>query len=159
VAGRRKTRRAAFADRPDVWKLHPDRNRWQPERFAVFFDGAIGGGGAVVAELRDTGELIACSRWYEVDVENRTCAIGYTVIARPHWGDGTNAELKQHMLDHSFTWAETVFFHVAAMNLRSCRAVEKLGATCIFEAPRVMAGIEVPYRHYRLERDVWRARD
>jgi RimJ/RimL family protein N-acetyltransferase len=140
---------------PRLWEQHPDRLRWQPDRFAVFFDGALASGGALLALRHDTGEVVACSRWYEVEPEAEACAIGYTVIRYDRWGDGTNAELKRLMLDHSFTGAHTVWFHVAVQNHRSCRAVEKLGAVCTLEAAREMAGIEVPYRHYRLDRAVW----
>jgi RimJ/RimL family protein N-acetyltransferase len=143
---------------PRLWEQHPDRLRWLPDRFAVFFDGALASGGALLALHRETEEVVACSRWYEVDPDTRSCAIGYTVIRYERWGDGTNAALKRLMLDHSFTGAQTVWFHVAVQNHRSCRAVEKLGAICTLEAPRTMAGIEVPYRNYRLDRDVWLAR-
>lgn len=148
----------AIAGDPRVWEQHPDRLRWQPDRFALFFDGALAGGSALLALDRATNEVVACSRWYEVNPDARTCAIGYTVVRYDRWGDGTNAELKRLMLDHSFAAADAVIFHVATQNSRSCRAVEKLGAVCTHEAPIAMAGIEVPYRHYRLDREVWQGR-
>jgi hypothetical protein len=62
------------------------------------------------------------------------------------------------MRDHSFA-AAAVIFHVAVRNNRSCRAVDDPGAICTHAALIAMAGIEVRYRYYRLERDVWQGRD
>lgn len=34
------------ASDPEIWKQHPNKDRWKKEVFAVFFDGAIKSGGA-----------------------------------------------------------------------------------------------------------------
>jgi N-acetyltransferase len=54
--------------------------------------------------------------------------IGWTFLDRAHWGGAYNAEMKRLMLAHAFTFAERVMFRVGATNLRSRRAVEKIGA-------------------------------
>ena len=49
-------------------------------------------------------------------------SIGYTFLARSHWGGATNAEMKRLMLRHAFTDVQEVLFMIAERNLRSRRA-------------------------------------
>jgi RimJ/RimL family protein N-acetyltransferase len=81
-----------------------------------------------------SGDLIGCSRYYELD-EPRSVCIGYTFIARRTWGLGYNRALKTLMLDHAFRFVERAVFHVGAHNMRSRRAMEKLGGRLAGEAP------------------------
>ncbi len=53
--------------------------------------------------------------------------IGYTFLARSHWGGAYNLEMKELMLRHAFGFVDRVVFTVAPENLRSQRAVEKIG--------------------------------
>ena len=73
--------------------------------------------------------------------------IGYTFLARSHWGGTANAQMKRLMLHHAFTDVPAVLFTVAERNLRSRRAVEKLGAELAGaeDAPR-WGQIHVMYR-------------
>jgi RimJ/RimL family protein N-acetyltransferase len=54
--------------------------------------------------------------------------IGWTFLARSYWGGVYNGELKRLMVDHAFRFVSCVVFLVHPQNLRSQRAVEKLGA-------------------------------
>jgi len=119
----------AVASDPAIWAMHPESTRWQREVFQRFTDGALASGGGLVVLRRDTGALIGASRYYEWQPEARSVVVGFTFLACAHWGDGTNGELKRLMLDHAFTFVDTVWFHVGDANWRSRRAVEKLGAT------------------------------
>jgi RimJ/RimL family protein N-acetyltransferase len=118
----------ALAADPELWAQHPEPNRWQRPVFQRFADGALASGGGLVVEDRESGALIGASRYYGWDPAARSVVIGYTFLIRARWGGGTNAELKRLMIDHAFTFADEVWFHVGLMNLRSRRAVEKLGA-------------------------------
>jgi len=53
--------------------------------------------------------------------------IGYTFLARDLWGGSFNRELKTLMLEHAFRFVETVLFHVGERNVRSRKAMEKIG--------------------------------
>ena len=44
-----------------------------------------------------------------------------------YWGGPTNRALKTLMLEHAFRSVDRVIFHVGAGNLRSRKAMEKLG--------------------------------
>jgi RimJ/RimL family protein N-acetyltransferase len=142
----------AVASDPAIWAMHPESTRWQRAVFQRFADGALASGGGLVVERRDTGTLIGASRYYDWEPRTRSIVVGFTFLARAHWGDGTNAELKRLMLDHAFTFADAVWFHVGEHNLRSRRAVEKLGATL---ARTVVSDAGAVSVHYRLSRDVW----
>lgn len=76
---------------------------------------------------RHSGKIVGSSRYYELNEEKREVAIGYTFLSREKWGGSANKELKQLMLAHAFQWVDTVWFHVAGSNIRSQRAMEKIG--------------------------------
>ncbi|MBU6366593.1 MAG: GNAT family N-acetyltransferase [Gemmatimonadetes bacterium] len=142
----------AAANDPELWAQHPEPTRWQRPVFEKYFAGALACGTAVVAEERATGRLVGCSRYYDLDPAARSVAIGYTFVARSHWGGGTNGEFKALMLAHAFAHVDTVWLHIGRENWRSRRAAEKIGAVLDREGEREANGVMVPYCWYRLDR-------
>lgn len=118
----------AVAADPLLWEQHPDRERWREDGFRAYFDDHLASGGALAVVDRATGTLIGASRYDNYDSEASEVEIGWTFLARPYWGGAYNADLKRVMLAHAFQSVVTVVFLVGAHNLRSRRAVEKLGA-------------------------------
>jgi len=53
--------------------------------------------------------------------------IGWTFLARSHWGGRANRQVKRLMLDHAFTFVDTVIFWVGDQNWRSQGAMTKIG--------------------------------
>ncbi len=53
--------------------------------------------------------------------------IGWTFLARSHWGGVYNSEMKQLIIRHAFRFVSHVIFVVGPKNLRSQKAVEKIG--------------------------------
>jgi predicted acetyltransferase len=53
--------------------------------------------------------------------------IGYTFIARECWGSTYNREIKHLMMTHIYQWVDNIFFTVGQKNMRSRKAVEKIG--------------------------------
>ncbi len=126
VAGDFEALHAAAAD-PLIWEQHPDPLRYQRDVFmSNVFEGALKQG-ALVIEDKATGLVIGTSRFYHWQPETREVAIGFTFLARSHWGGSTNGELKALMLAHAFQRADTVWFHIAVDNWRSRKAMEKIG--------------------------------
>jgi RimJ/RimL family protein N-acetyltransferase len=117
----------AVASDPEIWKLHPVSNRYTEPVFREFFDSAIASEMALVFVDRKTGALIGSSRYFGHDPGLSEIEIGWTFITRDHWGGITNREVKRLMLDHAFTFVDTVIFWVGETNWRSQRAVEKIG--------------------------------
>ena len=118
----------AVASDPLLWEQHPARRRFERPVFEQWFADALVQHALVVEELT-TRRVIGSSRYYHWDSALREVAIGFTFIGRDHWGGTTNAELKRVMLDLAFRYADTVWFHVAPENMRSRKAVEKIGGT------------------------------
>ena len=73
------------------------------------------------------GRVIGSSRFHGYDKEKSEVEIGWTFLARSHWGGAYNREMKQLMLRHAFQFVNRVIFLVGAQNLRSQKAMEKIG--------------------------------
>ena len=112
---------------PLIWEQHPDNDRYQKDVFTAFFREALDSGGALVAIDRADGQIIGSSRFHGYDPEASEIEIGWTFLARSHWGGRYNGEMKRLMLRHAFQFVENVIFMVGPRNLRSQRAVEKIG--------------------------------
>jgi RimJ/RimL family protein N-acetyltransferase len=111
-----------------LWEQHPDE-RWRENVFRAYFDEQLASGGGLSIVERATGDLIGSTRYHDYDTDRSEVEIGWTFLARRCWGGAYNAELKRLMLDHAFRSFERVVFLVDDHNLRSRRAIEKLGAT------------------------------
>src|SRR5882757_3797380 len=117
---------AAGAD-PEIWKVHPSPDRYTESKFRKYFDDAVASKMAVVCVDRSTNRLIGSSRYYGYDAELSEVEIGWTFVVRSHWGGATNREVKRLMLDHAFTFVDTVIFWVGEQNWRSQGAMTKIG--------------------------------
>ncbi len=131
----------AAASDPLIWEQHPDPSRYRRQVFeSGFFAGALACGSAFVVIDNASNEIIGSSRYYDWNPVEREVAIGFTFLARSHWGGGTNREMKQLMLSHAFRWAKVVWFHVGTSNWRSRKAMEKIGGRFSHQEPRVING-------------------
>jgi N-acetyltransferase len=115
------------ASDPLIWEQHPEPTRHEPEVFQRFFDGAIASKGALVVIDRKSGRIIGSSRYW--NLEPHDVEIGWTFLERAYWGGEYNGEMKRLMIEHAFRFVERVVFVIGETNLRSQRAVKKIGAT------------------------------
>ncbi|HXC59403.1 MAG TPA: GNAT family N-acetyltransferase [Steroidobacteraceae bacterium] len=134
-----------------IWEQHPDKTRATPAGFARFFDSSLASASALVVIDQRTGGIIGSSRYYDWEPQQRELAIGYTFLAREYWGGATNLEMKRLMIGHAARWARRIWFHVGTGNLRSRRAMEKLGAHAMFEGQRPLNGAMADFVYYALE--------
>lgn len=111
-----------------IWEQHPDHDRHEEPVFREFFRQALASGGALIVIDTATGKVIGSSRFHGYDREKDEVEIGWTFLARSHWGGRYNAEMKRLMLEHAFRSVRSVVFLIGPRNLRSQRAVEKIGA-------------------------------
>ncbi len=116
------------ASDPLIWEQHPARDRYKEEVFAEFFREGLASGGAFIAFDRKTDLMIGSSRFHGYDEEKSEIEIGWTFLARTHWGGAFNGEMKRMMLDHAFQFVDSVIFIIGPQNLRSQKAVQKIGA-------------------------------
>jgi RimJ/RimL family protein N-acetyltransferase len=117
---------AAGSD-PKIWEVHPVPDRYIEPKFRKFFDDAVTSKMAFVFVERATGRLIGSSRYYGYEPDIGELEIGWTFLARSHWGGATNREVKRLMLDHAFTFIDTAVFWVGETNWRSQGAMTKIG--------------------------------
>jgi RimJ/RimL family protein N-acetyltransferase len=117
----------AVASDPLIWEQHPARDRYKEEVFRAFFRDALASGGALIATDSRDGRVIGSSRFHGYDEKKSEIEIGWTFLARSHWGGTFNREMKQHMLRHAFRFVDSVVFLIGPQNLRSQKAVEKIG--------------------------------
>jgi N-acetyltransferase len=118
----------AVASDPLIWEQHPVQDRYKEEAFKAFFRETLDSGGALIALDAGDGQVIGSSRFHGYDKERSEIEIGWTFLARSHWGGIYNREMKQIMLRHAFRFVDSVIFLVGTQNLRSQRALERIGA-------------------------------
>ena len=118
------------ASDPLIWEQHPHWDRYKRDVFEAFFAEALESGGALMAIDRQTRRVIGSSRFFGYDAATSEVEIGWTFLARSHWGGVYNGEMKQLMLAHAFRFVKTVILKIGPRNIRSQKAAEKIGATC-----------------------------
>ncbi len=120
----------AIASDAAIWEQHPMHDRWREDVFRAFFEDALAKQGALAIVDQNTGAIIGSSRFQAYDPEDGgSVEIGWTFLARSHWGKGTNQAVKRLMLAHAFESVARVDFRVGETNYRSRIALENIGAT------------------------------
>lgn len=150
----------AAASDPLIWKQHPAADdRWQEPVFRSFFADAMAQGGALAVIDRASGAVSGSSRFQGYDAaDGGSVEIGWTFLACSHWGGPDNREMKRLMVGHALQFVERALFHVAADNIRSRRAMEKIGAALNGQSGDVEArGVMVPYVFYEITRESFAA--
>jgi RimJ/RimL family protein N-acetyltransferase len=143
----------AAASDPLIWEVHPAHDRWQEPVFRAYFDDAQAQGGALAVIDKGIGTIVGSSRFQNYDPANGgSVEIGWTFLARSHWGGRHNAEMKRLMLAHALASVERVVFRVGETNWRSRGAMEKIGGrlTDRIDVTQLPAG---PARHVIYEID------
>jgi RimJ/RimL family protein N-acetyltransferase len=149
----------ATAADPNIWEQHPNKDRWRPEVFRIFFDGAMQSHGAFKIVDKATNEIAGSTRFYGYSEEDDSILIGYTFYATRYWGKGFNTGVKTLMLDYIYQFVSQVYFHIGGQNTRSQIAIGRLGAEKIAEEEIAYFG-EAPKLNfvYRLTKEDWLAR-
>ena len=121
----------AVASDPLLWEQHPMHDRWQRPVFDAMFDDAMAAGGALAATMRDGGAVVGSSQFRPTRFDPEAMEIGWTYLARVHWGTGLNHEMKRLMLAHALApepaGVPRVLFRIGEHNIRSRKAIEAVG--------------------------------
>lgn len=123
----------SVASDPKIWEQHPNKDRYQREVFEKFFQGAIESKGAFKIMDKSSNEVAGSTRFYDYNPKENSIFIGYTFYATKFWGSKLNPQVKKLMLDYIFQFVDKVNFHVGKDNIRSQKAMEKLGAKKVDE--------------------------
>ena len=118
-----------------LWTLHytsvpgPDAGS-----VAAYVDAALEGqatGTMLPFTVMDqNGDVVGCTRYYDIEPAVPTLAIGYTWYALRAQRTHVNTACKRQLLGHAFDTLRmrTVYLHTSHENLRSQVAIERLGA-------------------------------
>jgi N-acetyltransferase len=87
-----------------------------------------------VIRKTETNEIIGMTRFYKMEPSQKRVSIGYTWYVPACWGGVENKECKLLLLQYAFETLgfQRVEFEVAHQNIRSQKAVEKIGG--VYEA-------------------------
>jgi len=116
-----------------IWEQHPSRERCRRDVFELFFKDAMTSGGAFAVINKKTGQMIGSTRFQHINEADNAIEIGWTFLAREFWGGIYNRAMKRLMMDHAFQFVDNVLFYIDEKNLRSQKAVEKIGGNRITE--------------------------
>lgn len=144
----------AAASDPGIWEQHPEPDRYKREVFQRYFDGALESKGALVAIEKKTGRIIGSSHYHNFYPEQGEIEIGYTFLERAFWGGKYNGEMKSLMVKHALGFVDRVVFAAGATNLRSQKALEKIGARFFKNDARpTRDGSMIPYVVFAITRE------
>ena len=121
------------ASDPLIWEQHPNPDRYKLDAFTNYFKGAIESAGAFIIRDASSGIALGSSRYCAYDAAMKEIQIGYTFFARSCWGKSINKEVKTLMLNHAFNYVDKVAFYVGANNIRSQKAMERIGGIKVRE--------------------------
>src|SRR5216117_339130 len=76
----------AVASDPLIWEQHPVRDRYKPEVFCAFFRESLASCGALTVRDCQSSGVIGSSRYHGYNPELSEVEIGWTFLARSHWG-------------------------------------------------------------------------
>lgn len=111
---------------PGIWEQHPCK-RYLKDEFETFFSESIASKGALVITDNTTGELIGSSRYQELEGFENGIEIGWSFLGRDYWGGVFNKSVKDLMMAHAFNHVDHVVYFVDKGNIRSQKAVLKIG--------------------------------
>ena len=81
-----------------------------------------------------SGKVIGSTRYYDYSAAKREVKIGYSFLSRAFWGGIYNPEMKNLMLGHAFRFVDRVLFEIGEHNLRSQKAILRIGAQFVAKA-------------------------
>ena len=141
----------AAASDPLIWEQHPEKDRYTEPVFRRYFDGAIESRGALAVIECKTGRIIGSSRYHHFKPEESEIEVGFTFLERKFWGGTYNRELKRLMVEHALKFVERVVFAAGENNMRSRKALEKIGAKFFkMEVRPARDGKTVPHAVYAI---------
>lgn len=138
-----------------LWQGHPAKDRYKADQFKKWFKSAIESDATVVILDKLTDKIIGSSRFYVVNSEPDDISIGYTFIARQYWGGKTNLEVKTLMLAYAFQYFNVAWFHIAPSNIRSQKAIKKIGGIFSHQENSNISGKPEPCMFYKIEKQNW----
>ena len=119
-----------LACKKEIWDQHSNKDRYKKRVFLEYFNqGLKNEFGSLVIISKLDKKIVGWTRLYDFDENRPTVKIGYTFLGKPYWGTDINYNSKKLILNHLFSFLEHVCFDIFEKNIRSQKAIKKLGAS------------------------------
>lgn len=127
MARDRETLRPLCPEDDAVWEIYP--NRWAGEDFDAAFDATIANPDRCPFLIHADGEAVGMSGFLHIHPDDNWLEIGGTYMTPSARGTGLNGRIKPLLIERAFGCGFTrIEFRIDQRNIRSQKAVEKLGA-------------------------------
>ena len=145
---------------PLIWEQHPISDRYEIEKFSGFFSDSIRSKGALILVEKTGKKVIGSTRFKRLNNVESAIEIGWSFLAREFWGGDYNKSMKNLMLNYAFSIVSDVVFYIDEKNIRSQKAVQKIGGKRIVEPNlrHLMRAGDVDWT-YRITKDEWNKRN
>ena len=118
-----------------IWEQHPENDRWKKEKFNIFFNKGIENKfGLYGIYDKSKNTIIGSTRYYSYSKKKKSIKIGFTFLTPEYWSSDTNLQIKTLMLGYAFKYVENIYFDIGKNNIRSIKAIEKIGASLHLDA-------------------------
>ena len=118
---------------PLIWEQHPCHDRYRKDAYSEFFEESLKSKGALTIIEKSSNKIIGSTRFKPVKNVENAIEIGWSFLSRNFWGGKYNKSMKKLMIDYAFGSIEDVIFYIGKDNIRSQKAVEKIGGIKITE--------------------------
>ncbi len=118
---------------PLIWEQHPCSDRYQRDAYQSFFEDSIASKLALVVIDKANQKVIGSSRFKLIDGVDTAVEIGWSFLERKCWGGSYNRSVKALMMEYAFQFVDDIIFYIGKENIRSQKAVEKIGGIRIVE--------------------------
>ena len=122
----------SIAKDPLIWKQHPSNDRYNKTVFTEFFNDSLTSGGALIIIEKSSSKVIGSSRFKSILNAEDAIEIGWSFLSRDYWGGMFNKSMKRLMINYAFGSKEDIIFYIGKDNIRSQKAVEKIGGNRIY---------------------------
>ncbi|MDH3650806.1 MAG: GNAT family N-acetyltransferase [Saprospiraceae bacterium] len=116
-----------IAKDPLIWEQHPCHKRHRKEVYSDFFKDSLKSRGALIIIDKSNDKIIGSTRFKPVKNVRNAVEIGWSFLGRDYWGGRFNKSMKRLMIEYAFEAVEDIIFHIGRDNVRSQKAVEKIG--------------------------------
>ena len=115
------------ANDPLIWEQHPQNDRHKRAVYSEFFEDSIKSKGALIVIDKLSNSTIGSTRFKPVNNAGNAVEIGWSFLSGNYWGGKYNKSMKKLMIDYAFEFVEDIVFYIGKDNIRSQKAVEKIG--------------------------------
>ncbi len=116
---------------PLIWEQHPCSDRYKKGPYSAFFLDSIKSKAAFLVIDKASEKVIGSTRFKKIKGSKNAIEIGWSFLSRDKWGGTYNRRMKKLMIEYALQHVEHIIFYIDKDNIRSQKAVGKLGGKVI----------------------------